>query len=331
MNGMKINLNVYYSAVCNLQCDYCAAAPSDPQENSNIRAAIQNNTFQQYVIAKCAELEPVTLGIWGLEPSINQDLWADFITPILEECPTIRGIFVSTNGILFNPATWYAPILSICNQYQRKIKLWVQFSIDGPGTDQNAINNLISSITTYETNPYFRVKLSTKSTLTADNIRNWTVEEWTEYMADGIAAECANYWREGCDFTMVGTSPTLVRPGNYTKEDGERWVQWLPDRPDTVPPCDGCAAGVSSFTIDYQGNMYDCQLKKNRIDSTQLDFNTFLRHATDLYLNHEIVNNNWQKLYQVILAQYCWANSTIDDLDSYIRIWGQGSLSMEGR
>lgn len=325
MNGMKTNLNVYYSAACNLECDYCAAAPSNPVENGNIRYAIENGIFQMHVINKCEELQPATLGIWGLEPSLNQDLWEDFIVPILEDCPSIKGIFVSTNGLLFDAATWYVPLETFCNTNQRKIKLWIQWSIDGPNYPQAACGNLLDAVEQYNHSDYFRVKLSTKSSLTADNLAHWDKEEWYEFMTD-LHGQCYDIADINCDVQLVGAPPTLVRPGNYTKEDGQRWAYWVPKSPETLQPSSGCTAGISSFTIDYNGTIYDCPLKINNSTHTCIDYQTFLQHAASLFVAGEIKNHNWQQLYNIICLQYCWANSTIDNLDSYIKIWGNGAI-----
>ena len=327
MNGMKTNLNVYYSAACNLQCEYCAAAPSNPVENGNIRYAIENGVFQMHVINKCEELQPVTLGIWGLEPSLNQDLWSDFIIPILEDCPSIKGIFVSTNGLLFDASIWYAPLETFCNTNQRKIKLWIQWSIDGPNYPQMAITNLINAVEQYHHSDYFRVKLSTKSSLTADNLEHWNKDEWYAFMTN-LHDECSKFADKYCDVRLVGGPPTLVRPGNYTQLDGQRWSAWWPSNPKVLPNI-RCAAGVSSFTITYDGTIYDCPLKKNNPTHTYIDYNTFLSHALELFIAGEIENNNWHELYNVISAQYCWANGTINDLDSYIRVWGNKALDSD--
>jgi len=68
--------------------------------------------------------------------------------------------------------------------------------------------------------------------------------------------------------------PTLARPGNYTTEDGIYWSYWSPDHGfspyEQLPKT--CAAGKTSWTIDYQGNIYDCPLKKNRITQTDEPF-----------------------------------------------------------
>ena len=55
MNGGKTNLNIYYSAICNMNCDYCCTGESNPNENAAIRAAIQDGSFQNHVIAHCTE------------------------------------------------------------------------------------------------------------------------------------------------------------------------------------------------------------------------------------------------------------------------------------
>lgn len=327
MNGMKTNLNVYYSAACNLECDYCAAGASNAEENQAIRTAIQNGTFQSQVINKCQELSPVTLGIWGLEPSINQDLWEDFIIPILTDCETIKGIFVSTNGLLFDADIWYAPLYNFCITHQRKIKLWIQWSIDGPNYYPDAKTNLLKAVEHYTNDQYFRVKLSTKSSLTANNLQEWDKDEWYEYMTD-LHGICYDMAQENCDVQLIGAPPTLVRPGNYTKADGLLWTNWLPKTPLLLPFNMGCSAGVSSFTITYDGTVYDCPLKKNNSTHSCIDYNTFLSHAINLFIAGEIENHNWHELYNVVCTQYCWANSTLDNLDSYIKVWGNGALPL---
>lgn len=322
MNGGKTNLNIYYSAMCNMNCNYCCAGESNPDENAAIRAAIQNGSFQNYVITRCQEQEPITLGIWGREPTINQDLWKDFIIPILTECESIKGIFLSTNGLEFDYHAWANCLLDFCNAHERKIKFWIQWSIDGPNCDQVIIDNLYESISAYETNDYFRVKYSTKSTLQAKDLRT-NIELWNNWMAN-LHTVCQSMAMTGCDVSNIGIPPTIERPGNYTQEDGIYWFQWEPDKmwpfPNQISM--GCAAGVTSWTIDYQGNIWDCPLKKNKTQNVPFTFEEFFEHIKKLLDNYEIVYyRNWYRIYRIILSEWCWATSTIDDLDSYLRVW----------
>lgn len=323
MNGMKTNLNIYFSSICNMSCAYCAMQDNyNAEENEAIRQAIIDGSFQQHVITKCQELQPVTLGIWGMEPSINQDLWGQFITPILQSCNSIKGIFLSTNGLAFDAAIWYAPLYAI----QRKIKLWIQWRIDGPSCDQTIIDNLYNSIRAYQDNNLFRVKFSIKSTLQAQDLRT-NVVAWNDFM-NTIQATCNNYATEHCDVSLVGQSPTLERPGNYTKEDGIYWGLWTHgldfNECHTLPM--GCAAGKTSWTIDYQGVIYDCPLKKNRIEPL-IDFQTFYNYIKDNFLNYQIrPYYSWYRIYRIIMANWCWATSSIEDLNSYIKVWCNGAI-----
>lgn len=321
MNGGKTNLNIYYSAICNMNCNYCCAGESNPNENAAIRAAIQDGSFQNYVIARCVEQQPVTLGIWGREPSLNQDLWEDFIIPILNHGDSIEGIFLSTNGLEFDYHAWADCLLNYCITHERKIKLWVQWSIDKPDCDQTIIDNLYDSINAYHTNEYFRVKFSTKSTLQAADLRT-NIDGWYEWMAQ-LNETCNQYAEPGCDTSDIGIPPTLVRPGNYTQEDGIYWSQWEPDKfwpyNADIPTC---AAGITSWIITYDGTIYDCPLKVNRTNEVPFTFTEFFEHVQQLLSQYQITYyRNWYRIYRIILSEWCWANSTLDDLDSYLRIW----------
>lgn len=285
-NGMKINLNIYYSAACNMKCDYCCmpAEDNDPVKNSEIRSKIISGEFQNIIISNnwkkeiqkrlvdydeydISILEPVTLGIWGMEPTINQDLWEQFIIPILNKYDTIKGIFLSTNGIIFDYDSWALPLLNYCNQHQRKIKLWVQFSIDGPEYSQKAVNNLLNCCRRYETNEYFRIKLSTKATLNKETLYQ-DIDKWYSYMA-GLYDSCNRLAKQGCDVRLVGSEPTFERPGNWTQEDGIQWAKWHVKIPTNI--MFECPAGETSFTITCDNKLYDCQLRKNIEDNELSD------------------------------------------------------------
>ena len=261
--------------------------------NSLIRRQIDNNTFPTEVRINCQELGNVTLGIWGREPSINQDKWEHFITQVLETDTSIvgqptddsipddivlyqevnvKGIFVPTNGLEFDYDTWAQPLINFCNTHQKKIKLWIQFSIDDP-KPQVAINTLLKCCDKYQTNEYFKLKLSTKSTLTNETLYQ-DIDKWYGGMA-ALKDICQRKAQAGCDVSLVGAPPTLARPGNYTKEDGIQWARWHVPILSEDPV--ECAAGNTSFTMTAFGECADCQLIKWKEDSLLLTYNIFLQ------------------------------------------------------
>lgn len=301
-NGMKINLNIYYSAVCNMKCDYCCmpAEDNDPIKNSEIRSKIISGEFQNIIISNnwkkeiqkrlvdydeydTSILELVTLGIWGMEPTINQDLWEQFIIPILNKYDTIKGIFLSTNGMIFDYDSWALPLLNYCNQHQRKIKLWVQFSIDGPDYSQKAVNNLLNCCRRYETNEYFRIKLSTKATLNKETLYQ-DIDKWYSYMA-GLYDSCNRLAKQGCDVRLVGSEPTFERPGNWTQEDGIQWAKWHIKIPTNIKF--ECPAGITSFTINSDSRLYSCQL-----------CNQLVPELSDSLFNFTIIDNLYSELLE---------------------------------
>lgn len=354
--GMMINLNVYYSSYCNMACDYCCipVEKNDANKNSEIRSKILTSEFQNIINSEqwkqeiqkrlagaegydTSTIDIVTLGIWGLEPSINQDLWAQFIVPILNHYTNIKGIFVSTNGIIFNYHSWANPLLNYCIEHQRKIKLWIQFSIDGPEYSQTAINNLFNCCRQYQTNEYFRLKLSTKSTLNKTTLYQ-NIDKWYSYMA-GLKNTCSRLAQPNCDISLIGNYPTFERPGEWTKEDGIQWARWhVPIRTDRICTCN---AGLTSFTITCNNKLYNCQLCNEFKNVSELSEHYTFTGFTDLHpimlAQNEIIEEDFHKLDNAISTMFCRAqhqiynqkNPSINTIPFYARILGNGALSQE--
>lgn len=324
--GMTTNLNVYYSAACNMKCEYCGAGPSNEIENEVIRAKIQSGEFQEIVKNKCRELQPATLGVWGKEPTINQDLWASFIIPILDNCDSIKCIFFSTNGLQLEPLTWLTPLQVYCATTQRKIKLWIQFSIDDPLIDTRAVQKLYDTIETYVPNEYFELKLSTKSTLTKPLSGN-AYRAWRQNMST-VVNQCKTL-NTNCDIELVGSVPTLAVSGNYTQEDGRQLADsgLAIDLLNSLKLKDkyGCSAGDNSFTIDCNNNVYDCLLKSNNSQQV-ITYQQFLHHAMPLFKQKKIVRNDWNIFYKYFLSNYCWNLYNENNIDNFILLWGNNGL-----
>lgn len=330
------NLNIYYSAACNMKCEYCCM-PQPEYDNSAIRSSIISGQFYNNIIRRFGNDAPVTLGIWGMEPSINQDLFGQFIIPLLEHFQSVKGIFVSTNGILFNYQDWAEPIRQFCIDNQRKIKLWIQFSIDGPDYPQIATNNLLNCIQSYITNEYFRIKLSTKSTLNKQSIYQ-DIDKWYSNMS-ALHDICERHSKIGCDISLVGNAPTFERPGEWTPEDGRRWAEWHVHIP--TDKIYNCSAGINSFTIIYTGQVYNCQMCSNYIPeleplyenkSVELIYNR-------LFESKLITETNKEKLINAVSYVHCRAQNNIynntcptevgiirDALDTYFIMLGNGAL-----
>lgn len=333
------NLNIYYSAACNMKCEYCCM-PQPEYDNGAVRSSIISGQFYNNIIKKFGDESLVTLGFWGMEPSINQDLFGQFIIPLLEHFQTVKGIFVSTNGILFNYQDWAEPIRQFCINNQRKIKLWIQFNIDGPDYPQIATNNLLNCIQSYTTNEYFRIKLSTKSTLNKQSIYQ-DIDKWYSNMS-ALYDICERHSKIGCDISLIGNAPTFERPGEWTPEDGRRWAEWHVHIP--TDKIYNCSAGIDSFTIIYTGQVYSCQMCNTLIPELEpLYQNKDLNNIYDrLYQQHLITETNKQKLYNAVSYVHCRAQNRIlentfvldflgdrDALDTYFIMLGNGALSQE--
>ena len=151
---------------------------------------------------------------------------------------------------------------------------------------------------------------------------------------NNLLFECRNLAVENCDVSLIASPPTVAYPGVYEQADGNMWREWVYTIPGIINEnkiltrLNGCSAGVNSFTIDYLGNIYDCQLKQSR---QQLPtFQEFMRCAYDLFVDGQIMLRNstidWNKFYKVICSEFCPVVSSINDLDSYILLWGNGAV-----
>lgn len=330
---MKINLNIYYSAACNLSCTYCCMNNTKQNfTNTELRRSILNNQFQSWIISHFnnseSDTEIVTLGIWGMEPSVNQDLWMQFIIPILDTFPSIKGIFIPTNGLNFNYEKWAIPLLNYCNTNHRKIKLWLQFSVDGPESSMIA-NSLLHCVQSYTTNEYFRLKISTKSTFDKQKLYQ-DIESWYSYMG-ALKDLCKNMAQPNCDISLVGMPPTFERPGKWEQKDGQQWANW--HVPILVEKEYCCSAGINSYTVTCKNEIYHCQLLLNYDDFEKedlLSFERFLIVYNELLNQHLINEHNITKLYNAISSIYCWGvgrgQGNEDDLPYYILMLGNGAL-----
>lgn len=67
-----------------------------------------------------------------MEPSINGKYFNEFITTILNYSPYIRYITIATNGLGNIYEYFTLPLMEYVIKNKRKLKLWIQYSLDGP-------------------------------------------------------------------------------------------------------------------------------------------------------------------------------------------------------
>lgn len=333
------NLNIYYSSGCNANCSQCIA---QEMPNSAIQAALEDKTFEYY-IRRAITKDTIGLGILGVEPSINKKYFGKFIANILDYSPYIQQITMYTNG---QSNTFYTdfiiPVLLYCKTHHRALTMRIQFELDGPqdlhdkhhgnNSFQRCMDNLyyISRFFPYN-NSYLKLQVYTKSTLYGEDLENYSPYKWFDFMYNQQADflnNHYNFWETEEDCIDIRPIITVQIPGDYTAAQGFALKRWIsPQTDETLFDIHSqyCLVNEDSKTIDYQGNLYDCCLLKDKeIDLVQLRAN-FEQRMTALVTAGEAIEQDRDKLFNAISSIYCWG-ATDEQLDSYIHLLGNGFL-----
>lgn len=323
------NLNIYFSDACNFKCAYCCMQHQE-HDNKHIQECFKNGSFTKTILETITP-ETTSIGLWGMEPSLNGLYFSAMITAILKRWPQIKNIMFSTNGTSELYRYFVMPLLSY------DVTLHIQFSIDGPedmndfnrqkGAYKNsvrALEHLIYSCPTKMPTNNFQLKLSTKSTLTKINLRTdpavWYA--WAQALHDKMIPLIEK--RPYINIDAIGAKPTIEVPGRYFGYDAENYRKWFGtiEVPKQTPHC---MAGIDSFTIDCNGKLWDCQMRKNKdgYDEKILRSN-FDKRVSQLLKDNQITQTDKDMLFNAIMSVWCWASATdintIDD--SYILLFG---------
>jgi sulfatase maturation enzyme AslB (radical SAM superfamily) len=155
--------------------------------NLKIREAIKDGTFLNHIkntfLPYVDEIEHLSL--WGAEPTINGDLFPQFISSMLDAFPKIKEFMFSTNALvgwepLYN--NFCVPLIEYAEKNERPLHWEVQFSLDGPPEFNDVSrhpgatsNTLHTAFTLMEKIPknckYFSLSVVTKATLDISYMR----------------------------------------------------------------------------------------------------------------------------------------------------------------
>ena len=243
-------LDIIYSGKCNMACTYCFIhknKTSMENYNSLIREALISGDFCKKIIEAFPDNKETfeVLSLWGAEPTINHDLFENFITPLLDYYTNVERIMFSTNALLGLPAI--KDFIDTLNKYtcmnKRKIMLEIQLSLDGPdyindssrhpGATKNTIKvakEIISYVNEID-NQYFKLGIHNKATISP---------YWFEYLVqdinriyeyytffDELQEECLSLVKNKNIESFMALNPTIVNPGEFTEKDGCIFAKWI--------------------------------------------------------------------------------------------------------
>lgn len=236
-------VNLYFSAICNLQCRYCF----QPKIHE-IGKKVNDEVIQWIVSGRMEDDIQKYFGndieyicLWGGEPSINLPYLIERMDIIYNKFLFLKEIQYSTNistkRLAQNTVDFIQKIEELNNKYNRKVQINLQFSIDGPpelndynriGAKADTIMENITYIVDHlpksflaETG-FHSVRMHIKGTQSADNLK-WLLQDNNLLSYYKYFDRWQAIWESKIptDLIPIGaTFITCVYPGNYTQEDG---------------------------------------------------------------------------------------------------------------
>lgn len=330
MIGLITNLDIYFSSVCNNNCSYCNLN-NDFIQNELIANSLETKQFFSN-IKPYLTTNITSIGIWGLEPTVNGKYFQKFIYDILNYTPSIKYIIISTN---FVSDTVYhnfiEPIILYSNVKRRKIKLIIQCSFENSEILHNCnrsvpwtkvVSNITNTIKQIPNQiPYTKIQFIQKATLTKENLSRFSPVAYKRNSSEIFSNLKTKNKNSNIDLSLLGVSKVSIAvPDEFTQLDGQLFKKW--DHNIKTDQFYQCAAGKTSLTLNYLGESYDCHLLCNQSFNLATSFDLFSAIANTLIEKNIIPKQDINILYNGVSSIFCWALSSIDSLPSYIKLVG---------
>lgn len=244
-------LSIHWSSDCNIACKYCYIEKEKhcmASYNRDIRQALADGSFVKIIKDKlgCIKDQIESISLWGAEPTINSQYFADFSREMLEFFPSVKFFMFSTNAklggkVLFED--FAQPLIDWAESNQRPVTFQLQLSLDGPpeynddSRYQGATQTTLEALKTIcdhipEDLQYFTLEVSTKATLDVSYMRKLVeggqkeMQYYYQFMND-VGEACDEYAKNKRITNYCFSIPTLVDPGYHTVEDGKTLAAWI--------------------------------------------------------------------------------------------------------
>lgn len=250
MNSKNFKRIVFYSSeTCNLNCKYCVLSKSSNKdfhlkEQEKIKEAFLNGSyvsnfkkaFREYGINR-GQIYRVEL--WGEEPTLTLNEFAQAFPEILNAFPNIRELFFSTNG-----AGDLNRIITLINTINESIEkdfnLLIQFSYDGKimetsrGIDEKIVRNnikqLIIKLNEITLDKKLKIEFNFHSVLSRMVVNKYkTIEEVEEYWKffDDFILEMQSLNKNKNILIAKRVSSAMENPVDATVEEGKNLALFL--------------------------------------------------------------------------------------------------------
>jgi len=241
MSKQFVAAELFSAAKCNMNCNYCYIEKNEENEeiNNQIVESMKDGTFIKDLKKVYGE-ELKNIGLWGTEPTMNMDVFTEYLLPeLFNSFPKLNEISFSTNMLQY-----YDKIVKMIEKVQKEccdnqtFYVSVQLSDDGLHfTDLNRYNGasskiikntkkLINELDNILITDKVKVSFSIKPTLSMENITELVeapdkVFEWYRYFEEQYFTYFNQINNKNLSF-VTKVSPTFVLPDNYNKQDGEK-------------------------------------------------------------------------------------------------------------
>lgn len=245
---MYNNISLYFSSDCNMQCQYCDINKHKPQmaqNNVRMREQMQSGEYANNVIARFKDFKDKinSISLWGMEPTINADLFKNVAYPLFDYFENIKDIMFSTNSWLgYQRISMFISALDeYCKQHNRAINLDLQISLDGEqwlndksrkrGTTKNTLSVIKDIVVNTPHDLSFHISMHTKPTLDCAYMKIFN-ENHDALIAhykffDNLQDEMLKLNTNEHLSLSLAQLPTVVNPGNHTVKDGRIFAEFI--------------------------------------------------------------------------------------------------------
>lgn len=340
-----------------MACSYCYIKKDKTcmaQLNKKIIEALADGSYLQNIkhVFSGYENNITSIDLWGAEPTLNGKYFNSFIDELCNFFPKLTHIMFSTNAYVGGEkiySNFIEPMQHCAEKKQRFMTLEIQFSLDGPdwindysrksGATAQTLSAIDYILTKYQSLPHFSLILKVKPTLDISFMKIMCergLESYYDYFNffSELQKNSLELIKDKNNITIALLGyPTLVDPGDHSKEDGLIFASWLSllrqvdtsklplyesgqlflqamvgidtalNNQNFAPMAyyrGSCSAGKNNLTIDYAGNLYICERLTKNLAYEDINYslkvNSTLEHTNwdkKLYAN-QAFHTNWQ-------------------------------------
>lgn len=240
-----INLTLFTTALCNLNCSYCYICKDKAGGLQYIDEDIKNDFLQNKQIQQVLDFDPTIkdslteITLWGGEPFLHMERFLNKIEDYFQAFPHINMIGTSTNFTVPNTFESLQLLLDKVNilyKGEKKFKVSVQISIDGypemndfgrgQGVTEKFLNNFKKMFDLKYNFEKIELEFYTKPTLSKNTFHFLDTEEkcikWFKFFDEELFQP---HQKSKCKWSYGNALFNCAAPTEWTKDDGINYAK----------------------------------------------------------------------------------------------------------